>query len=348
MSPLNVAILAYPGCFASEVYGVADLLTISDHVAARTAGADASFTTSVVSPRRRVLASGEVPLAVRPPAGVDLLVVPGFELAPGVDVQERLATLTLEVATIRDHADRGLPVVSVCVGAFLLGAAGLLDGRRATTAWLYAPELARRYPLADVASEELVVTDRGVTTAAAFSAMYDAVLDLVGRQCGTDVARRAARITLLDDARSGQTPYVDEDLLPTTGTEFEASVRRWLDQHLAEPYDLQRLAAACHLSTRTLLRHFRQATGQSPRAYLLGARARRARVLLEQTDQSIGEIHRSVGYTDPGAFRTLFIRHVGLSPRDYRASFRQSAARRPTQTPTQGVASGHPVVAGAS
>ncbi|MFC5184178.1 GlxA family transcriptional regulator [Actinomadura harenae] len=322
MSALRVGVLAFPGCFASEVFGVPDLLTMAAHVAGPD---DAGFEVSVVSPRRRVAASGGVALAVVPPREVDVLVVPGFELVPGLDPDGRLASLAAEVEVIRARAAAGGAVVSICVGAFLLAEAGLLEGRRATTAWLFADELARRCPGADVRPDQLVVTDRGVTTTAAFSAMYDFALGLIRRHSGAGVARATARMALLDDARSSQAPYVDARLLPQPGNEFSRRVMRELDQNLAARYDLAALSGAFNVSSRTLLRRFAEETGQSPLAYLQASRVRRARHLLETTDRTVAGIAATVGYTDSGTFAALFARHTGQRPRDYRATFRRRA-----------------------
>ncbi|MGW3360906.1 GlxA family transcriptional regulator [Streptomyces bungoensis] len=319
---LRIGVLAYGDCFASEVFGVPDLLTMAGHVA----GPDApGFRASVVSPRRRVTASGGANLDVRPLREVDVLVVPGFELRPDTDLDARLARLALEIAAIRAQAAAGTAVVSLCVGAFLLAEAGLLDGRRATTSWLHAGELARRCPDADVRPEHLVVTDRGVTTTAAFSAMYDFALDLIRRHNGDRVARTTARLALIDDVRSSQTPYVDPRLLPQPGREFSQRVMRRLDQDLAERYDLAGLADAFRVSTRTLLRRFAEETGRSPLAYLQASRVRRARHLLETTDRTVAAIAATVGYQDPGTFAALFARHIGHSPSAYRAAFRRTA-----------------------
>ncbi|WP_245926032.1 DJ-1/PfpI family protein [Nocardia nova] len=164
MSAYRVGVLAYPGCFASEVFGIPDLLTMAAHVA----GPDrAGYEVTVISPRRRVVASGGVALSVSPLREVDILVVPGFELVPGLDPDARLPPLTAEIAAIRAHAAAGGAVVSICVGAFLLARAGLLAGRKATTAWLFADELAQQCPEADIRPDRLVVTDRGVTTPSA-------------------------------------------------------------------------------------------------------------------------------------------------------------------------------------
>lgn len=322
MSVLRVGVLAYPGCFASEVFGVPDLLTMATHVAGR---GRAGYEVSVVSPRRRVAVSGGASLAVSALREVDVLVVPGFELMPGLDVDAKLAFLAPEVAAIRSHAAAGNVVVSICVGAFLLAEAGLLQGRRATTAWLFAEELARRCPGADVRPERLVVTDTGVTTTAAFSAMYDFALELIREHSGAGVARTTARMALVDDARSSQTPYVDARLLPQPGNEFSRRVMRRLDQNLAARYDLAALADTFKVSTRTLLRRFADETGQSPLGHLQSSRVRRARHLLETTDRTVASISTAVGYRDAGTFAALFAKHTGHRPRDYRAAFRRGA-----------------------
>ncbi|MFG3114192.1 GlxA family transcriptional regulator [Streptomyces sp. NPDC048197] len=319
---LRVGVLAYPDCFASEVFGVPDLLTMAGHVAGPGAP---RYQVSVVSPRRRVTASGGASLEVRPLREVDVLVVPGFELRPGTDLDARLARLSPEIAAIRAQAAAGTAVVSLCVGAFLLAEAGLLDRRRATTSWLHAGELARRCPDTDVRPEHLVVTDTGVTTTAAFSAMYDFALDLIRRHNGAQVARTTARLALVDDARTSQTPYVDPRLLPQPGREFSQQVMRALDQTVAERYDLAALADTFRVSTRTLLRRFAEETGRSPLAHLQASRVRRARHLLETTDRTVAAVAAAVGYQDPGTFAALFARHTGHRPSVYRAAFRRRA-----------------------
>ncbi|MFJ3769551.1 GlxA family transcriptional regulator [Streptomyces sp. NPDC090082] len=333
MSALRVGVLAYPDCFASEVFGVPDLLTMATHVA----GPDrAGYEVTIVSPRRRVTASGGTALAVSPLREVDVLVVPGFDFVPGLDVDAKLGALAPEIAAIRSHAAAGHVVVSICVGAFLLAEAGLLDRRRATTAWFLADELARRCPEADVRPEHLVVTDSGVTTTAAFSAMYDFALELIRRHSGADVSRTTARVALLDDARSSQTPYVDARLLARPGNEFSRRVMRHLDQNLSARYDLAALADTFRVSTRTLLRRFAESTGQSPLQYLQTARVRRARHLLETTDRTVASISTAVGYKDPGTFAALFTKHTGRRPRDYRVTFRVRQVSRPGEELVRG------------
>lgn len=322
---LRVGVLAYPGCFAAEVYGVADLLSISNHVAAGLAAGEAPFAVSVVSPRRRVVADGGFPLGVGPVGPMDLCVVPGFPLVAG-DLDERLAGLGPELSLLRSLAEQGTAVASVCVGAFLLGAAGLLDGRDSTTSWLLAGELATRVPATTVRADRLVVTDGPVTTTAAFTAMFDLAVGLARTHAGDPVARLTSRIALLDE-RSSQAPYVDPALLPASGQTLAARVRRWLDQHLAEPYDLDRLASSFGVSSRTLLRRFRAETGTTPLGHLQRSRIRRAQRLLETTELAVGQVCGQVGYADVATFGRLFRREVGVTPGQYRRRFARPPAR---------------------
>ncbi len=286
------------------------------------------FETLVVSPKRQVEAAGGVRIGVTAMRDVDVLVVPGFDADPR-GIATMIETLTSEIRVIEDVGRAGTPVVSICVGAFLLGEAGLLHGRSATTSWLFARQLAERYPATQVRANELVVNDSGVTTTAAFSAMYDFGLDLIRRHCGPETARRTARIVLVDDARTSQAPYVDDDLLPASGATFATEIQCYLDQRLKEPYQLSALAAAFHVSDRTLLRRYRAETGETPLGYLQRSRMRRARHLLETTDQTLGAVHAAVGYRDAGTFSELFDRHFGMRPGAYRSAFRRQRATSP-------------------
>ena len=269
-------------------------------------------------------AAGGAAISTTPVGEADVLIVPGFELTQRLDLAHTLSSLATEIETIRRLQSDGVAIVSICVGAFLLGEAGLLDGRDSTTSWLFADELARRHPSTRVRPERLVVTDRGITTTAAFSAMYDFALGLVREHHGPEIARATARIALVDDARSTQTPYVDAGLLPMTGAGFSRSVQRWLDQHLGDRYDLAVVSAAFNVSTRTMLRRFGDETGESPLSYLQHSRVRRARHLLESTDRSIGSIAAQSATTTPARSPASSHATRGRAPRDYRQSFQRA------------------------
>ncbi|GAA3190289.1 GlxA family transcriptional regulator [Rhodococcus baikonurensis] len=323
---MRVGVLAYEGCLTAEIFVLTDLLLIANRVAD---GAPADpFEVSVISASgTSVVAAGGFSIGAQEwHHDFDHLVVPGFELVPSEDPATRLSLWDREIEFIRASEARGVRVSSVCVGAYLLGEAGLLDGRRCTTSWLYGADLASRYPGATVRTDSLIVQDDGVTTTAAFTAALDLATALVREHLGDKIARTTARITLAPENRTSQSPYIVDSMLPVNHTQFADDVGSWLVERIAEPYDLDLLSDAFHLSTRTMLRKFKDETGESPRSYLQRARIRKAKRLLESTDWSLVKILGHIGYQDAGTFRRLFTDRVGMSPADYRRRFRNGGA----------------------
>ncbi|NHZ99811.1 GlxA family transcriptional regulator [Massilia sp. CCM 8734] len=324
MKTKRIAMLAYHGCMGMEVFGLCDTLLLANRVgAALDAAAPPLFEVIVTSlGGGQVRAAGGIPIGTRKPvAAPDLLVVPGMELADRHGCMATIDALAPEVAYLARAFARGTPVAAVCVGAFLLGDAGLLDGRRATTSWLFAPDLARRFPAARVDPAAMLVDDGGVTTTGSFTATFDLALHLVRQSASARVQRAVARMGLLDDGRTSQAPFIDTRMLARPEGTFAASVCAWLDQRLAAPYDLKRIAAAFHVSDRTLLRRVKDETGQTPLAYLQQARVGKAKLLLESTSLSVAQVTERVGYADAATFGALFKRHVGQSPAGYRRRF---------------------------
>ncbi|ATI32714.1 AraC family transcriptional regulator [Rhodococcus sp. H-CA8f] len=323
---MRVGVLAYEGCLAAEIFVFTDLLLIANRVADG-APADPFEVSVIAASGTPVVAAGGFSLGVQEGHhDIDHLVVPGFDLVPSEDPTTRLSLWDREIELIRACEARGVRVSSVCVGAYLLGEAGLLDGRRCTTSWLYGADLASRYPGATVRTDSLIVQDDGVTTTAAFTAALDLATALVREHLGDKIARTTARITLAPENRTSQSPYIVDSMLPVNHTQFADDVGSWLVERMAEPYDLDLLSDAFHLSTRTMLRKFKDETGESPRSYLQRARIRKAKRLLESTDWSLGKILGHIGYQDPGTFRRLFTDRVGISPADYRKRFRNGGA----------------------
>ncbi|MES9514202.1 GlxA family transcriptional regulator [Rhodococcus erythropolis] len=323
---MRVGVLAYEGCLAAEIFVLTDLLLIANRVAD---GASTDpFEVSVISASgTSVVTAGGFSIGAQDwHHDFDHLVVPGFDLVPSEDPTTRLSLWDREIEFIRASEARGVRVSSVCVGAYLLGEAGLLDGRRCTTSWLYGTDLASRYPGATVRTDSLIVQDDGVTTTAAFTAALDLATALVREHLGDTIARTTARITLAPENRTSQSPYIVDSILPVEHTQFADDVGSWLVERIAEPYDLDLLSDAFHLSTRTMLRKFKDEAGESPRSYLRRARIRKAKRLLESTDLPLGKILGHIGYQDPGTFRRLFTDRVGMSPADYRKRFRNGGA----------------------
>jgi transcriptional regulator GlxA family with amidase domain len=252
-------------------------------------------------------------------AGADTVVVPGYR-----DIDARPPGEVL--AALRDAHQRGARLVSICSAAFALAAAGLLDGRPATTHWQVADKLQRQYPLVDVRPNCLYVDDGDILTSAGVTAGIDLCLHLIRRDNGAAAANRRARALVAPPQRAGgQAQYV-ERLRPDASGDQLAPLRTWLLSHLTEPLGLDTIAGSAGMSRRTLVRHFRAETGTSPMAWLTDARLDHARELLELTDEPVENLGRLTGLGSPASVRAVFHRRLGTSPQEYRAMFRHRAA----------------------
>jgi len=244
----------------------------------------------------------------------DTVIVPGYE---DVDVSVSEAVLdALRVARVH-----GVRLVSICTGAFALAAAGLLDGRPATTHWRWTHELQARYPAVEVLPNRLFVDDGDILTSAGVTAGIDLCLHLIRRDHGAAAANTRARALVAPPQRQGgQAQYV-ERLLPEASNHDLGPLRDWMLENLALPHDLDTLAGRAHMSRRTLTRRFREETGLSPMRWLADARIDRARELLETTAEPVDNIGRLTGLGAPASVRAAFHRHIGTSPQEYRSLF---------------------------
>jgi transcriptional regulator GlxA family with amidase domain len=221
----------------------------------------------------------------------------------------------------------GTRVASICVGAFTLAAAGLLNGLRATTHWAAARELSRLYPNVDVDADVLFVDNGQVLTSAGAAAGLDLCLHMIRRDHGSAVATAAARTAVMPPVRDGgQAQYIVHEQPGAEGSSLEPLLR-WMEGNAHRRLTLDEIAARATISTRTLNRRFREQTGTTPLRWLQQTRIRRAQCLLETTSHSVERIAGEVGFGSPTSFRDLFKNLVGTSPRDYRRTFGGSPAR---------------------
>jgi transcriptional regulator GlxA family with amidase domain len=247
----------------------------------------------------------------------DLVVVPGLddELAASFDENRRW------VPWLAKWHAAGARIAGSCTGAFLVADAGLLDGRAATTHWMFAGELARRYPAVTVTADQMIVDNGDVITSGGATAFLNLVLYLVERFAGHDRANLAAKVLLVDGHRPSQLPYIAFGRQRSHDDPIVHQVQQHIDLHLGAPLRISDLASRFGLSERTLSRRFTVATGSGPRAYLRHARVQQAMRLLETTSDSVERIRGHVGYTDPAAFRRVFRESTGLSPGGYRQAY---------------------------
>ncbi|GAA2360641.1 helix-turn-helix domain-containing protein [Saccharopolyspora halophila] len=228
------------------------------------------------------------------------------------------------VEAVRSAYEAGARIASICSGSFVLAAAGLLDGRRATTHWMHADELADRYPAVEVDPSVLYLEDGGVFTSAGTAAGIDLCLELVRRDHGTAVVNALARRLIVPPHRDGgQAQYVR---LPAAAPEDTgiAPLLDWARAHLREPLTLDDFAQQSHLSRRTLARRFHDALALSPLRWLQRERVRHAQHLLETTDIPVEHIADQSGLGSATNLRRHFLDHVGVSPQRYRHTFHQA------------------------
>lgn len=258
---------------------------------------------------------------VHVPHDLDSVAGAGTVLVPGLAAPHRVSTEVID--TLRTAAGRGARVVSICTGAFVLADAGLLSGRRATTHWAAARELANRYPDITMDAKALFVGDGPIFTSAGVAAGLDLCLHLVARDCGAAVAATASRTVVLAPVREGDQAQFITEATPDPDTESLASTLAWMQANAAAPLTLADIAQHAALSTRTLSRRFRTQLGTSPQRWLLHQRLLLARQLLETTDLPIPHVAERSGYGSANALRAHFTRELDTSPHRYRHNFRQ-------------------------
>lgn len=269
------------------------------------------------------------------PGGVPVQTTSGFSVAPtaGLGALRRADTVVVPgyaalfdpppaeaLDALRTAARRGARLLSVCTGAFGLAHAGILDGRRATTHWAWADELAHRFPDVEVEPDALFVDEGEVLTSAGLSAGIDLSLHVIRRDFGAEVGERVARHMVAAPHREGGQAQFFKPQLPPSGGSLEPT-RRWALERLDEPLDVAALSRHARVSPRTFARRFRAETGTTPLQWLLSQRVLEARRLLEATDLPVDEVAWRVGFGTAASLRDHFRRATATTPTAYRRSF---------------------------
>ncbi|MCC0100021.1 MULTISPECIES: helix-turn-helix domain-containing protein [Streptomyces] len=261
---------------------------------------------------------------VEPDAGLDRLVQADTVIVPACADLDADPPAEL-VGAVRAAHEAGARVASLCTGAFVLAAAGLLDGRRATTHWLHAAALAAKYPRVDVDPDVLYVDDGSVLTSAGKAAAMDLCLHLVRLDHGSAVANQVARRLVVPPHRAGgQAQFVTTPVPEPRDHPLDALLA-WTMERLDQPLTVEDLARRASMSSRHLARVFTDVTGTTPLRWLLTQRIHRAQELLETTDETVGTIATATGMGTDATLRRHFNRTVGVPPDAYRRTFRTAA-----------------------
>lgn len=258
-------------------------------------------------------------LVLVPAAGLDFetLIATGFDIDDGVARNARV------IPWLQQQAAQGAQIAGVCSGVALLAAAGLLDGKRATTHWALAEHCRRRFPQVDWRPEYLVTDAAGIYCGGGVNAASDLSLYLVEKFCGREIATRCAKAMLIEMPRIWQVAFAHLDVKAQHADEAILRAQEWIHENYDKEIRLEELAHRIGMSPRNFIRRFKAAAGQTPLAYLQNLRIAAAKRLLENGRSTIQEIGSAVGYDDTIFFRSLFRRHTGVTPTEYRQRFGQ-------------------------
>lgn len=261
-----------------------------------------------------MMSTAAIPIPTVPANGVslDTLVVVGGEGARRPDEPEEL------VSAVRELGGRCRRTAGVCTGAFLLAAAGLLDGRRATTHWRHAAELQRAYERVKVDADKIFIKDGPIWTSAGITAGIDLALALIEEDAGREVSRAVARDLVVYHRRPGGQSQFSALLQMDAETNRMREVMAYAREHLAEELPIERLAEVAHLSPRQFSRVFRMETGRTPAKAVELLRVEAAKIRLDEGDEPVELIAAAVGFGDPERMRRAFVRHFGQPPQAVR------------------------------
>ncbi len=319
---MKIALLLEDGSTASSVATTLDMLRLAERFQP-----EAGWRPHLYSPHGGLVRLTDT-LGVetqRLPAdlgGFDAVILPGFFAESVERIAEQLQTSWRGViARLQKLPDRTL-VAASCYGTFVLAEAGLLDGVAATTTWWFADAFRQRYPQVKLDADKALVDSGRAITAGAMTAHTDLALHVLRRLGGVALARSVGGIMLVDGARTSQRPFMS--VQKDYAEPLIQNAIAWMEKHLAHPAGIDDLAAAMHVSYRTLNRRFTEVVGMAPLAYLQALKIERAKELLEVTNSDFEAITEKVGYGDASSFRRLFKRSTGLSPAQYRRQFKSS------------------------
>ncbi len=317
-----IAILALDGVLAGTVSGPQDIFSLSGVLWEQLHGDEPmpDFTVQVVTPDGRpVRACNGMALSPHAAAGElqpDVVILPAI-----MDIDATLARNRATVRWLRRAHARGTILAAICSGALLLAETGLLNGRQATTHWALVDEFRKRYPEVVLRPDDLITDSGGLICSGAYSAYLDLAIHLIERLCSRRAALRSSKLFLHDPGRRSQAPYSVFAGRHDHGDHQVLAIQKELENDLARSFNFDHLARSHGMGRRTMERHFKEATGLTPLAYLQRLRVERAKQLLETGTESFDEISYRVGYQDNSFFRKLFVKYTSLLPGEYRARF---------------------------
>lgn len=328
----TVFIIGFDGALASAITGVIDLFRLAGVTWARIHGERpvSYFTTRLLTrngdPCRcinGITLFSDGGWEELDTARADLVIVPTI----GAPIDQVLASNTDLIGWLsklknpNNNSAGQVRVASNCTGAFLMAEAGLLNNKEATTHWGFSNRFRQLYPQVNLNPEKLVTVDGHIACAGGGMAWWDLGVHLIERHAGAQVARELAKAFVIDAGRNSQAPYSALQTKRYHSDTVILKLQDWLEEHYDESANLQSLAALSGLTTRSLIRRFKLATGETPTSYLQSIRIEAARSHLENSRLPVEDVTRLVGYEDVSSFSRLFRKHTGVAPGAYRSRF---------------------------
>jgi transcriptional regulator GlxA family with amidase domain len=321
---IDVTILLPEQTFSSTAIGPMDVFTQAGSMWNFCTGKkpEPQFRVSTVTTTGRAVRC-EGPVQLRPSASIhdvrrtDLIFIPSTGISVD-DVADRNAPM---IPWLKKWYRRGAAIAGVCSGVGLVAETGLLDGRRATTHWGIAGQLRNKYPKVNWMPELMLTEEKNLYCGGGMNAALDLSLYLVERFCGHEIAVQAAKALLLETPRSWQAGFAIVPIKTSHDDDLIARAQEWLHKNFRREFPMEAPAEHVSMSLRNFARRFKDATGDTPLAYLQKLRIAGAKRLLENSHRTMQEISESVGYQDVAFFRSLFKRHTGISPNAYRERF---------------------------
>ena len=310
----EIGLLIYPDCQLSAIYGLTDLFRIAGEWAVGDNPRKIRITHWRADEQGLLTCVFDTDPGV--PYQLDYIIAP-----PSTVMPDQMRPMPQEASWLKAQHKCGSRICSVCAGAFVLAESGLLQGRRVTTHWAFAKQLAKLHKDIEVADRNLVLDDGDIMSAGGLLAWTDLGLTLVERFFGRSRMLSTARFLVIQPPRSTQLPFTEFIPDYDHGDEDILRVQHHIHADLATPHNLADLAEIARLGQRTFIRSFAKATSLNPTQYIQQARVAKARSILELTNRPLDQIAWEVGYNDPSAFSKIFQRVSGLSATQYRNQF---------------------------
>ncbi|MFP3977695.1 GlxA family transcriptional regulator [Marinobacter sp. KMM 10035] len=328
----KVSIIGFDGALASAITGVIDLFRLAGVTWARIHGEqpERHFTTQLLTRNgdhcrciNGITLVSDGSWENLDANSADLVIVPtiGAPIDQVLAANPDLVTWLTQFSTPNKSITGQVQLASNCTGAFLLAEAGLLNNKEATTHWGFSDRFRQTYPQVKLNPEKLVTVDGHIACAGGGMAWWDLGVHLIERRAGAQVARELTKAFVIDAGRNSQAPYSALQTRRYHSDPVILDLQNWLEEHYGETINLQSLAAFSGLTTRSLMRRFKAATGETPKSYLQSIRIEAARSHLEKSRLPVEDVTRLVGYEDVSSFSRLFRKQTGLAPGAYRSRF---------------------------